>query len=91
VAQLDNELHHHAFSSELRLNFNAADHLLEGTVGAYYLDQKGTYTARVDLNYVNPVIDFLHGPDTTPSTTKALFGTLTVNATDALSITGGIR
>lgn len=91
VAQLDNELRHHAFSSEVRLNFNAADHLLEGTVGAYYLDQKGTYTARVDLNYVNPVIDFLHGPDATPSTTKALFGTLTVNPTDALSITGGIR
>jgi iron complex outermembrane receptor protein len=90
-AQLDNELRHHAWSSELRLNFNAADHLIEGTVGGYYLHQKGVYTARVDLNYVQPTIDFLHGPDTTPSTTKALFGTVTVNPTDALSLTGGVR
>jgi len=91
VAQLDNQLNHHAFSSELRLNFKAGDGLLEGTVGGFYLKQKGTYTARVDLNYVVPTIDFLHGPDTTPSNTKALFGTVTVHPTDALSITGGIR
>ncbi|MGC1269503.1 MAG: TonB-dependent receptor [Croceibacterium sp.] len=91
VAQLDNELNHHAFSSELRLNFELADGLVEGTVGGFYLDQKGTYTARVDLNYVSPTIDFLHGPDTTPSTTKAVFSTLTLHPTDALSITGGLR
>ncbi|HEY1126017.1 MAG TPA: TonB-dependent receptor [Sphingobium sp.] len=90
VAQLDNQLDHHAFTSEIRLNFKSGD-LLEGTVGGFYLDQKGTYTARVDLNYVQPTIDFLHGPDTTPSTTKALFGTLTVHPTEAFSITGGIR
>jgi len=92
VAQLDNELNHWAWSSELRLNFELADGLVEGTVGGFYLDQKGTYTARVDLNYVAPAtIDFLHGPDTTPSTTKAVFGTLTVHPTDDLSITGGLR
>jgi iron complex outermembrane receptor protein len=90
-AQLDNQLRHHAWSSELRLNFKAGDGLLEGTVGGYYLKQKGTYTARVDLNYVQPTIDFLHGPDTTPSNTKALFGTVTVHPTEALSITGGVR
>ncbi|MFM2100579.1 MAG: Ferripyoverdine receptor precursor, partial [Pseudomonadota bacterium] len=55
ISQLDNELNHHAFSSELRLNFKAGNGLLEGTVGGFYLDQKGTYTARVDLNYVTPV------------------------------------
>ncbi len=91
IAQLDNELNHHAFTSELRLNFEAADGVVEGTVGGFYLDQEGIYTARVDLNYVGPVIDFLHGPDTTPSTTKAAFATVTVNPTDALSFTGGIR
>ena len=79
VAQLDNELNHHAFTSELRLNFEAGEGLLEGTVGAFYLDQEGIYTARVDLNYVAPTIDFLHGPDTTPSNTKAVFGTVTVH------------
>ena len=91
VAQLDNELNHHAWSSEVRLNFEAAEGMVQGTVGGYYLDQSGTYTARVDLNYVNPTIDFIHGPDSTPSTTKALFGTVTVRPTDALSLTGGLR
>jgi iron complex outermembrane receptor protein len=91
VAQLDNELNHTAWSSELRLNFEVADGLVEGTVGGYYLDQNGTYTARVDLNYVGHTIDFIHGPDSTPSTTKAVFGTVTVRPTDALSITGGLR
>jgi iron complex outermembrane receptor protein len=92
VAQLDNELNHHAFTSEVRLNLKSSSGFIEGTIGAFYLDQQGTYTARVDLNYVAPAtIDFLHGPDTTPSTTKAVFGTATVHPTDALSITGGLR
>ena len=91
VAQLDNELTHRAWSSEVRLNFEAMNGMVQGTVGGFYLDQKGDYTARVDLNYVNPTIDFIHGPDTTPSTTKALFATVTVRPVDALGITGGIR
>jgi iron complex outermembrane recepter protein len=91
VAQLDNELNHEAWSSEVRLNFEVADGMLQGTVGGFYLDQEGTYTARVDLNYVNPTIDFIHGPDSTPSTTKAVFGTFTLRPTDALSLTGGLR
>ena len=91
VSQLDNELNHHAFTSEVRLNAKSAGGFIEGTVGLFYLDQQGTYTARVDLNYVNPVIDFLHGPDRTPSTTKAVFGTATIHPTDALSLTGGVR
>jgi len=91
VAQLDNELNHWAWSSELRLNFDVADGLVEGTVGGFYLDQEGTYTARVDLNYVGIPIDFIHGPDTTPSTTKAVFGTVTLHPTDSLSLSGGLR
>jgi iron complex outermembrane recepter protein len=91
ISQLDNQLDHHAFSSEVRLNFKAGNGLLEGTVGGFYLNQKGTYTARVDLNYVTPVIDFIHGPDTTPSVTKAVFGTVTLHPTEGMSITGGLR
>jgi iron complex outermembrane receptor protein len=91
VAQLDNELNHHAFTSEVRLNMKSAGGFIEGTLGAFYLDQKGVYTARVDLNYVAPVIDFLHGPDATPSTTKAVFGTATIHPTEAWSFTGGVR
>ena len=91
VAQLDNTLDHHAFSSEVRANFELAEGFLTGTVGGFYLDQKGTYDSRVDLNYVAPVIDFINGPDPTVSTTKAVFGTLTVNPIDGLSLTGGLR
>jgi iron complex outermembrane receptor protein len=91
VAQLDNHLSHSAWSSEVRLNFDALDGLLEGTVGGYYLDQDGEYTARVDLNYVGHTIDFIHGPDTTPSTTKAVFGTVTLRPTEALGLTAGVR
>jgi len=47
VAQLDNELNHHAFTSEVRLNMKSAKDFVEGTVGAFYLDQEGTYTARI--------------------------------------------
>ena len=89
VAQLDNQLNHEAYSSEVRVNFEAAEGMVQGTVGGYYLHQNGEYTARVDLNYAG--IDFIHGPDTTPSTTQAAFGTLTVRPTDAISITGGLR
>lgn len=91
VAQLDNELDHAAWSSEVRLNFDALNGAVEGTVGAFYLDQDGTYTARVDLNYVGHTIDFIHGPDSTPSTTQAVFGTVTVRPTDSFSLTGGLR
>ena len=89
IAQLDNQLNHRAWSQEIRLNFELADGLVEGTVGGFYLDQDGEYTARVDLNYAG--IDFIHGPDTTPSTTQALFATATLRPTDMLSLTGGIR
>src|SRR5690606_726317 len=75
----------------VRLNFDLADGLVEGTVGGFYLDQEGDYEARVDLNYVGHTIDFIHGPDTTPSTSKALFATATVRPIDALGITGGLR
>ena len=78
IAQLDNKLQHSAWSSELRLNFSTDDDLLSGTIGGFYLDQEGDYEARVDLNYVGHTIDFIHGPDTTPSTSKAVFATVTL-------------
>ena len=89
IAQLDNRLDHRAWSAELRLNGEVGEGLLEYTVGGFYMDQTGEYTARVDLNYAG--IDFIHGPDTTPSTSKALFVNATLHPTDALSITGGLR
>ena len=89
VAQLDNKLRHRAWSQELRINGSFWDKKIEYTVGGFYFDQNGTYNARVDLNYAG--IDFIHGPDSTPSTSKALFFNGTFHATDAWSFTGGIR
>ncbi|MBT2135385.1 TonB-dependent receptor [Croceibacterium sp. LX-88] len=89
VAQLDNRLDHRAWSQELRLNGEFGDGLVEYTVGGFYMDQEGSYTARVDLNYAG--IDFLHGPDTTPSTSKALFANAIVHPVENWSITGGLR
>jgi iron complex outermembrane receptor protein len=91
IAQLNNINRHWAWSQELRLNFELADGLIEGTVGGFYFDQYGEYEARVDLNYVNPTIDFIHGPDETPSESKAVFANVTLRPTDALGLTGGIR
>jgi iron complex outermembrane receptor protein len=89
VAQLDNQMNHRAWSQEVRLNGSLADKMIEYTLGGFYFDQDGRYTARVDLNYAG--IDFVHGPDTTPSTSKALFANGVLHATDAFSISGGVR
>ena len=89
VAQLDNILKHRAWSQELRLNGSFMDKRIEYTLGGFYFDQNGTYNARVDLNYAG--IDFIHGPDSTPSTSKALFFNGTFHVTEAWGVTGGIR
>jgi iron complex outermembrane receptor protein len=89
LAQLDNKLTHRAWSQEVRFNGEFGDGLFEYTLGGFYMDQDGDYTARVDLNYAG--IDFLHGPDTTPSTSKALFFNGTLHPTDSWSISGGVR
>ena len=90
VAQLDNQLNHSAWSQEVRLNGAfGSNNLFEYTVGGFFMKQDARYSARVDLNYAG--IDFLHGPDTTPSTSKALFFNGTLHPTDAWSISGGAR
>ena len=89
IAQLDNRLDHRAWSQEVRLNGEFGDGLLEYTLGGFYMDQDGSYTARVDLNYAG--IDFIHGPDTTPSTSKALFVNATLHPFEGWSISGGLR
>jgi iron complex outermembrane receptor protein len=89
VAQLDNQLNHHAMSQEVRLNGSLGDDFFDYTLGGFYMEQHARYTARVDLNYAG--IDFIHGPDTTPSTSKALFFNGTLHPTDAWSVSGGVR
>jgi iron complex outermembrane receptor protein len=74
-------------SQELRLNGTAG--MVDYTFGAFYFDSDGFYTARVDIPYGG--LDFIHGPDPTPSKNQALFANATFNFTDAFHLTTGIR
>jgi len=89
LSQLNQTLKHHAWSQEVRLNGDFFDNKLEYTVGGFWFHQNGSLNARVDLNYAG--IDFIHGPDTTPSTSKAAFVNATYHLTDRWSVTGGAR
>lgn len=74
-------------SQEIRLNGTAG--ILDFTVGAFYFDSDGFYTARVDIPYGG--LDFIHGPDPTPSRNQALFATGPLNFTDDFHLTAGFR
>jgi iron complex outermembrane receptor protein len=74
-------------SQELRLNGTLG--IVDFTVGGFYFDTDGFYTARVDIPYAG--LDFIHGPDPTPSNNKALFANATVNFTEKLHFTAGLR
>jgi iron complex outermembrane recepter protein len=87
--QLLQTLVHDQKSQELRLNGTVMGDKLDFTTGLFWFDQDGTLEARVDLPYAG--LDFIHGPDTTPSTTKAAFLQTTFHATDAMNISAGVR
>ncbi|MBC2778636.1 TonB-dependent receptor [Parasphingopyxis marina] len=76
-------------SQEIRLSGTLANDLIDFTIGGFYFDTDGFYTARVDLPYAE--LDFIHGPDPTPSRNEALFANVTVNVTDDFHLTGGLR
>jgi iron complex outermembrane receptor protein len=84
-----NKLDFNFFSQEVRLNGEVLDGLLDFTVGGYYSDQNKSLNARVLLNYSG--LDFEHGPDTTPASSKAGFLNVSVHPTPELSLTGGLR
>ncbi|MGE5722944.1 MAG: TonB-dependent receptor [Sphingomonadales bacterium] len=87
--QLLQTLKQHQYSEELRLNGKILNDMVDFTLGGFYFKMGGTLNARVDLNYAG--IDFIHGPDTTPTWSQALFAHTTIHATDALDISGGLR
>jgi iron complex outermembrane receptor protein len=80
--------HHNQFSQEIRLSGTSGT-ALDYTVGAFYLDQDGGLNARVGLPWV--AFDFIHGPDSTPAETKAIFANVEWHATDQLTLGGGAR
>jgi iron complex outermembrane receptor protein len=87
--QLLQTLKHWQWSQELRFNGTLAAAKLDYTLGAFYFEQGGTLEARVDLNYAH--LDFIHGPDTTPSKSIAAFAHGTFHLTDAMNLSAGIR
>ena len=86
---LNQRLVNKQYSTEMRLNGKVLDEKLDFTIGGIYFKRDGTLTARVDLNYAG--IDFVHGPDPTPASSKAIFGNFTFHASDAFNITAGVR
>jgi iron complex outermembrane recepter protein len=87
--QLLQTLKHWQKSQELRLNGQALNDKLDFTLGAFYFKQGGTLEARVDLNYSG--IDFIHGPDPTPSRSAAVFAHSEWHLTDSTDFTAGLR
>jgi iron complex outermembrane receptor protein len=82
-------LEHWQWSQELRLNGKLFDDAVDFTVGGFYFEQDGTLEARVNLTYAG--IDFIHGPDSTPSTSYAGFFNATWHATDQMNLSAGVR
>jgi iron complex outermembrane receptor protein len=95
----NNILDHWFWSQELRLNIDFSK-ALRATVGGYYSDEKTTYYTLQDIRYVavptpgGPLplfpLQFI-GNDPVKTTSKAAFGTLFWDVTDALSLTAGVR
>jgi iron complex outermembrane receptor protein len=78
---------HDQFTQELRLNGSFSN--VDFTLGGFYLDQKGVHEANVNLYYIQ--LNFIHGPDPTPSDSLAAFGHLAWQLTDNLNLSLGVR
>ena len=89
VQQLLQRMDHTQWTQEFRLNATLFDNFIDATVGVFYLDQETNEDARVNINYVG--FDFIHGPDKVPSKSKAAYGQATLNFTDQLDLTLGLR
>ena len=87
------------WSEELRLNVDFTRRI-RTTVGGYYSDEKTTYYTLQDIRYVAITLPFgplplfplqFIGNDPVKTQSKAVFGTLFFNVTDALNLTAGVR
>ncbi|WP_338466681.1 TonB-dependent receptor [Novosphingobium sp. ZN18A2] len=77
------------WSQEIRLSGKAANNTINYTVGGFYFHTKGVFSGRIDLNYAG--IDFLHGPDPTPATSKALFANVSWEFLPGATVNAGVR
>jgi len=90
-----NALNSWFWSEELRLNVQFTK-AIAATFGGYYSDEQTTYYSLQDIRYVGvgPIplfpLQFIQN-DPVATKSKAVFGTLTAQATDALTLIGGLR
>lgn len=83
-------LDHEHTSHEIRLSGAAFNDRIDYTVGAYYVDQnKAQHIGQIDLYYAQ--LNFIHGPDLTPSDSTAIFGHMAWHLTDRLDLSLGYR
>jgi iron complex outermembrane receptor protein len=81
--------HEHS-THEVRLTGTGLNERLDYTVGAFYVDQnKAQHEANVNLHYAQ--LNFIHGPDLTPSDSTAIFAHTAWHLTDSLNLTLGVR
>jgi iron complex outermembrane receptor protein len=84
-----NNLKHWFVSQELRLNAELSD-IAQLTVGGFYSDERTTYFTYQDIRYAPIPLQFI-GNDPVNTDSKAVYGTLILTPTDALSVTLGGR
>jgi iron complex outermembrane receptor protein len=82
-------LEHTQKSQELRLNGTVLGDKLDFTAGLFWFKQDGEFAGRFDLRYVG--LDFNHGPDRTPATSKAAFVNSTLHVSESLNLSAGVR
>jgi iron complex outermembrane recepter protein len=84
-----NALDHFFVSQELRLNAELSDNI-QLTVGGFYSDERTTYFTFQDIRYAPIPLQFI-GNDPVNTDSKAVYGTVIVKPTEAMTITLGGR
>jgi iron complex outermembrane recepter protein len=84
-----NALDHFFVSQELRLNAELSD-TIQLTLGGYYSDERTTYFTYQDIRYAPIPLQFI-GNDPVNTDSKAVYGTVIVKPTEAMTITLGGR
>jgi iron complex outermembrane receptor protein len=83
-------LKHEHMTHELRLSGTGLNERLDYTVGAYYVDQKlAQHIGQIDLYYAQ--LNFIHGPDPTPSDSQAIFAHTAWHLTENMDLSLGYR
>lgn len=87
---LTQEVRHEHSTHEIRWSGVGWNDRLDYTLGYFLADQnKAEHIANVNLYYAQ--INFIHGPDITPSDSEAIFGHVTFGLSDTVNLSLGSR